>query len=77
LSDLRDRRLNEPAAEEPFEHEHSGDWVPMVFLRAVEVERDGWIRREVTYSCPSCRYELTESTPARAVELAASELTSG
>ena len=66
---MRDRRLTEPVVEQPFEHEHYGEWVPMVLLRAVEVERDGWIRREVTYSCPSCSYELAESTPVRAVDL--------
>jgi hypothetical protein len=69
--DLRDRRLTEPAADQPFEHQHYGDWVPMVLLRSAEVEREGWIRREDTFSCPSCSYELTESTPVRAVDLPA------
>jgi hypothetical protein len=70
MSDLRDRRLTEPAVLQPFDHEHYGDWVPMQFVGSVEVERHGWIRREVTFSCPSCSYELTESTPVRAFDLA-------
>lgn len=69
MFDLRDRRLTEPDADQPFEHEHYGSWVPMELLRSVEVERQGWLRRETTFSCPSCAYELTESTPVRAVDL--------
>ena len=69
MADLRDRRLTEPGADQPFDHEHYGDWVPMQVVRCIEVEREGWIRREVTFACPSCTYELTESTPIRAVDL--------
>lgn len=69
MFELRDRRLTEPDSDQPFEHEHYGSWVRMELLRSVEVERHGWVRQETTFSCPSCAYELTESTPVRAVDL--------
>ena len=69
MAEMRDRRLTEPAVDEPFEHEHYGSWVAMQLVRSVDVEREGWVRRATTFSCPSCAYELTESTPVRAVDL--------
>ena len=61
MSEMRDRRLTEPEIELPFEHEHYGAWVPMQVVRSGEVERNGLIRREIAFCCPSCGYELTES----------------
>lgn len=69
IAEMRDRRLTEPATDLPFEHEHYGAWVQMELVDAAEIERRGWIRRVTTYLCPSCGYELTESTPIRAVDL--------
>ena len=69
LFNLRDRRLSEPDTNTPFDHEHYGAWVPMPPVATAEIERHGWIRLAVTYACPSCGYELTESTPIRAVDL--------
>jgi hypothetical protein len=69
LFNLRDRRLAEPDTDTPFDHEHYGAWVPMPPVSSAEIERRGWIRLAVTYACPSCGYELTESTPIRAVDL--------
>ena len=63
MSEMRDRRLTEPEIELPFEHEHYGAWVPMQVVRSGEIERDGLIRRETAFRCPSCGYELTESSP--------------
>lgn len=68
MAEMRDRRLTEPAVEQPFEHEHYGAWVTMHLVRSVDIEREGWMRRATTFSCPSCAYELTESTPTRAVD---------
>jgi hypothetical protein len=69
ISQMRDRRLTQPAIDLPFEHEHYGAWVPMELVHDAEVERRGWVRRVTVFSCPSCGYELTESTPVRAVDL--------
>jgi hypothetical protein len=41
----------------------------MELVASAEVRRDGWVRCELTYACPSCGYELTESTPTYAGEL--------
>ena len=38
-------------------------------IATAEIERHGWVRLAVTYACPSCGYELTESTPIRAIDL--------
>ena len=61
VSEMRDRRLTDAEVELPFEHEHYGAWVQMQVVRAGEIERNGLIRRETTFGCPSCGYELTES----------------
>jgi len=60
-SELRDRRLENPADDSAFEHEHYGRWVRMDLTRTSEAARDGVIRRSRTYVCPSCSYELTET----------------
>ena len=60
-SDVRDRRVAEPDADPPFEHEHTGSWVRMYRTSETVAARDGWLRRERIYTCPSCGYELTES----------------
>lgn len=69
MSDIQDRRLTDRTTDLPFDHEHYGDWVQMELVSTTEVVRGGWIRRVLTYSCPSCGYELSESTPDRAVDL--------
>ena len=68
MSDMRDCRLADPNAELPFEHEHHGSWVQMKLVATAEVTKDGWLRRVATYACPSCGYELSESTPERGVD---------
>ena len=65
MSELRDRRLVEPDVDAPFDHKHYGDWVEMELVASTETTRNGWVRRERTYSCPSCGYELSESEPIR------------
>ena len=65
MSDMRDRRLIDPNADLPFDHEHNGDWVQMTLVSTAELTRDGSKRHVLTYACPKCGYELTESTPER------------
>lgn len=60
---MRDRRINDPAAETPFDHQHYGEWVQMDLAASSEDVRDGVVRRTRTYVCPSCSYELTENEP--------------
>ena len=67
-SELRDRRLENPADDAPFDHEHYGRWVRMDLTRTSETARDGVIRRSRTYVCPSCSYELTETEPIALAE---------
>jgi hypothetical protein len=69
MSEMRDRRLTLPNTDTPFDHKHHGTWITMELVASAEVRRDGWVRCELTYACPSCGYELTESTPTYAGEL--------
>lgn len=70
MSEMCERRMTDPAAVPPFDHLHSDQSVEMKLVSTAEVPRDGWIRRVLTFACPTCGYELAESTPERAMDLA-------
>ena len=64
-AELRSRSFAEPNSDTPFDHLHDGEWVTLDLTGQRDMNEGDTVRRERSYECPVCGYELTELAAKR------------